>query len=82
MAGGHGPRDMWPTLPARRAERRGFTRRVTRMYLLSSDASRDSISPDFDGDMETTRVHVAVQSALGRRHGRALPEAAVAGTRV
>ena len=40
-AGGHSPRDICSTLPARRAGRRRFARSVGRMYLPRSSALRD-----------------------------------------
>ena len=40
-AGRHSPREISSTLPVRRADLHGFTRRETRMYLLRSNASRD-----------------------------------------
>ena len=39
LAGRHSSRDIFSTLPARRADLRGFARSVTRMYRLCSNAS-------------------------------------------
>ena len=39
LVGGRSSRDILSTLPARRADLRGFTRSVTRMYRLCSSAS-------------------------------------------
>ena len=64
------------TLPARRVDRRRFTRRFARMYLPRSDALRDSIRVWMG-----TWPRCATMSPSSR-HGRAVPEAAMGGTRV
>ena len=71
----HSARDMCSTLPARRVDRRRFTRRVTRMYLPRSNASRDSIRVWMG-----TWPRCATMSPSSR-HGRTVTEAAVGGTR-
>ena len=69
-------RDMCSTLPARRVDLRGFTSAVGRMYPLSSNASRDSIR------VLTGIEPRSVAQYPSGRHGCALAEAAVGGTRV
>ena len=71
----HSAPDMCSTLPARCADLRGFTRRSTRMYLLCSNALRDMLRTW----MGTRRRCATV--CPSSRHGRAVPEAAVEGTR-
>ena len=76
LAGGRSSRDTLSTLPARRADLRGFARSVTRRYPLSSNASCVSHRV-FSA---TGRRRAAMSPS--RRHGRALPDAAVEGTGV
>ena len=71
----HSARDMCSTLPARRVDRRRFTRHVTRMYLLCQNASRDSHR------VLTGPWRRRVRRDPSSRHSRALPEAAGKGTR-
>ena len=75
LAGRHSPRTIWSTLPARRVDLRGFTRSVTRWYLPRSNALR--VSHRTWTGPRTRRV---CEGPSGR-HGRAVSEAAVAGTR-
>ena len=72
----HVARDILSTLPARRADLRGFTRSVTRMYRLCSNASCVTHRV-----LTGTRPR-SVTVSPSRRHGRALPHAAVEGTGV
>ena len=69
-------RDICSTLPARRVDLSRFTRSVGRMYPLSSNAS--CVSHRFFS--ATGRRRAAMSPS--RRHGCAVAEAAVAGTRV
>ena len=69
-------RDICSTLPARRVDLRGFTRRFTRWYLPRSNALRVSHRTW----MGACRRCVCMRPS--GRHGRALAEAAVTGTRV
>ena len=69
-------RDMCSTLPARRVDLRGFTSAVVRMYLLCQNASRDSHR------VLTGPWRRRVRRDPSSRHGRALAEAAMDGTRV
>ena len=69
-------RDICSTLPPRCVDLRGFTSAVVRMYPLSSNASRDSIR------VLTGIEPRSVAQYPSGRHGCALAEAAVGGTRV
>ena len=69
-------RDICSTLPPRCVDLRGFTSAVVRMYPLSSNASRDSIRVLTDARRRRVCQHPS------GRHGCALAEAAVVGTRV
>ena len=70
----HSPRDIWSSLSVRRANLRTFTKRVTRMYLLSLDASRVLHRT------KTGRCARRVRTYPFYRHGRAVTEAAKEGT--
>ena len=74
-AGKRSARDTWSTLSARPADRRRFTRSVTRMYLLCWNASR------FLHRVLTTTRRRRVTVSWSSRHGGAMSEAAVEGTR-
>ena len=76
LVGGRSSRDILSTLPARRADLRGFTMSVTRMYRLCSNASCVTHR------VLTGRCAQCVRTYPSSRHGRALAEAAVDGTRV
>ena len=74
LAGRHRSRAIWSTLSARRANLRRFTRSVGRRYPPRSNALRVS-----HRTWTGTRTRRVCQFPSGR-HGRAVSEAAVAGT--
>ena len=69
-------RDMCSTLPARRVDLRGFASAVGRMYLLCFNASC------FSHRVWTATWRRRATMSPSGRHGHAVPEAAVGGTRV
>ena len=71
----HSARKICSNLPARRVDLRGFTRRSARMYLPRFNASRVS------HQTWTGRCAHCVRTYPSSRHGRAVSEAAMEGTR-